>query len=713
MRLSFCKTFLFLILAILFSSNINNSYASPLKEPLPGDIIVRDTNGELASEWEIAWRRIQGKSYRGGHTGIYAGDELVYDVMPQDEETGFLGGMRKVELNEFLKYSENYYIVTPKAYDVGDNYLKRFAVLSDLENFLESGLVTFDDTHACQKCVEYNPDDTIAKYIFDCGGLVEYVFEKNGIDVVPNNMEVFRIPGFYERRALTPHDYIVSPNVKVYGKYPSHPGGDNPDDFAGVLTSNSAFAVGNEANGNVGVLANGFFVEMMQLIGSGSLIQPNTVLDPKDYPVLIIPTGGLYGLENSEFFKANLEQYIKSGGMIVVLSQQHGYEFSVLPVPQETDGTFKTIIGYGWTEDQSCFSNAVYVDTYHQVLAGQTKATLDVSVDGYFTQYPSDSKILLRRTANGQPAMLLYQYGQGNVLITSLYEDWALKQNQSTRAGRNLIRDIITWTKTPSILSEVKPGETANATIIINNSTETDTASALLLLYDPSRSNLVETKTIAVTLPAGQKAEIPYSYTTTANSSLGIWHVDYLLYDNLGNVISSDVSFDSVRFVVSNPPANPYKSPDFNFSIQSDAEYYLYGSPATFTVIVWNNTNENHIITFKYELAHLGPNGSWVNGSQGINVPAKSSTSFNIIVPEVAYQGWLWGWFYDESGRLVGFAQKGIWMVYYPSLNITTTTDKTLYAKSETVTINASIKNNFSLGWQPEVKIAIYDSKNI
>ncbi|MEW6066711.1 MAG: hypothetical protein AB1610_00205, partial [Nitrospirota bacterium] len=47
----------------------------------------------------------------------------------------------------------------------------------------------------------------------------------------------------------------------------------------------------------------------------------------------------------------------------------------------------------------------------------------------------------------------------------------------------------------------------------------------------------------------------------------------------------------SGRFIVSNPPSNPYKSPNFNFSVQSDSEYYLYGSSAIFTVIVWNNTD--------------------------------------------------------------------------------------------------------------------------
>lgn len=713
------KIFLFLIAIILFIPDINSHASSvncgPIPKLLPGDIIVRDTNGELASEWDIAWRRIQGKSYRGGHTGISTGDGNVYDVYPGE-------GMRKVPLSEFLKNSENYYIVTPKVYGIGDNYLKRFAILSDLEKLYDNRTsVSFDETHALQKYIGINEDGSLY-YKFDCGGLVEYIFEKNGIDVIPNDMEIFRIPGIYERRSLTPHDYLVSPNVKVCGKYPSHPGGDNPDDFAGVLASNSAFINGSETSGNIGVLANGFFIEMMQLSGGGSLIHPNTLLNPKDYPAIIIPTGGLYGLENSEVFKANLEQYVKNGGMVVALSQQHGYEFSVLPVPQEADGTYKIITGYGWTEDQSCFSNAVYIDTFHNVLAGQTKSTLDVSVDGYFAQYPSDSKILLRRTANGQPAMLLYQYGQGSILVTSLYEDWASTQAQSTQAGRNLIRDIITWAKSPSILPEIKPGETANATVILENNTTADVASAILLLYDPSRGNLVETKTITIALPSGQKVKIPYSYTTASNSPLGIWHIDYLLYDDTGNIISSNVTFDSGRFVVSSPPSDPYAESGLNISITTPSEYIFPGQDVPFIVTLWNNTDKDERLRLYSGWDHI-PRAFL----DEVLVPAKGSISNNYTIPNPTSGRSLWVDVFSESGLQIrskamyhftddpwtyaGSYGKGF-VIIYPSVDVTVQTDKTLYAKGETVNLTLNLQNTQKVSYTTALKVKVLDPSN-
>jgi hypothetical protein len=123
----------------------------------------------------------------------------------------------------------------------------------------------------------------------------------------------------------------------------------------------------------------------------------------------------------------------------------NGYEVSVLPVPQEADGTYKTITGYGWTEDQSCFTNAAYIDTWHHVLAGQTKNTPSLSVDGYFTNYPENSTVLLYRTANGQPAFITYKYGLGQFFVITLYPDCGCLNYQSSAEELSLFRDLVTY----------------------------------------------------------------------------------------------------------------------------------------------------------------------------------------------------------------------------------------------------------------------------
>jgi len=169
----------------------------------------------------------------------------------------------------------------------------------------------------------------------------------------------------------------------------------------------------------------------------------------KDHPVIITPSGGLFGLENSQMLKAQLDEYVKNGGTLIVFAQQHGYEFSILPVPQEADGTYKTITGYGWTEDQSCLWNGTYVDTWHQIFSGIYTSTPSANVDGYFTDYPSSATVLLRRIKNGQPAMLMYEYGNGRVIVSSLFTDWGYAHSQATQDELKIVRDMISWAKKP------------------------------------------------------------------------------------------------------------------------------------------------------------------------------------------------------------------------------------------------------------------------
>jgi uncharacterized protein YfaS (alpha-2-macroglobulin family) len=89
-------------------------------------------------------------------------------------------------------------------------------------------------------------------------------------------------------------------------------------------------------------------------------------------------------------------------------------------------------------------------------------------------------------------------------------------------------------------------------------------------------------------------------------------------------------------------------------------------------------------------------------------VPAGSSASFNIIAPEVKNFGWLKGGFFDESGRQVGYAGKGIWMAY-PSVDLTVQTDKTVYSKGETVNLNLNLRNNQILGYTTVLKVNVTD----
>ena len=82
-------------------------------------------------------------------------------------------------------------------------------------------------------------------------------------------------------------------------------------------------------------------------------------------------------------------------------------------------------------------------DTYHPVLSNFSFSTPDIGVDGYFTSSPENATILLRRTANGQATMIMYDYGQGKAIVTSMYSDWAFGHSHASAEEIALVADLI------------------------------------------------------------------------------------------------------------------------------------------------------------------------------------------------------------------------------------------------------------------------------
>ena len=177
-----------------------------------------------------------------------------------------------------------------------------------------------------------------------------------------------------------------------------------------------------DTNSKIGILLSGWGNGLGHLLGrwnvetvgvkSDLTIVGEPERDLSDLDVLLIGTGGLTGLDNSSTFRNKLAGFVSQGGVIICLTSQYGYELNGLP---------GSPAGYGWSEDQSCHTNAVYIDASHPIFSGQDSAILDASVDGYLTQWPNDATILLRRTKNQMPAMVKYEYGQGKVVVLTLY----------------------------------------------------------------------------------------------------------------------------------------------------------------------------------------------------------------------------------------------------------------------------------------------------
>ncbi|MGA8849840.1 MAG: thioredoxin domain-containing protein [Dehalococcoidia bacterium] len=337
------------------------------------------------------------------------------------------------------------------------------------------------------------------------------------------------------------------------------PGNDHPDDNYDVSTpktiSNNTLDPEILSEPEIAVIFKGFPLATEELLESFS--EPVTFLDisfspdlVSDYPILIIPSGGLYGLDSLPSFKSNLEQYVENGGTLVVFSQQHGYEYNALPGGE--------VSGYGWLEDQSCHYGSVGINTYHPILSGQDSVTPDMNVDGYFTSYPDNATVLLSRTKNGMPAMLMYEYGEGRVIATTAYTDWAYGRGQATQDEIYLVRDMVAWAKNPAEIKEYgasdtvdvpvdvvdvnvpipeteigylqhEPGDIVSIPVETTNYSDNQTSDRVVFsVYDPDYE--VVDMDVPTVIPPGETMTVDFTYETTGLSKTGVYLVLYSLH---------------------------------------------------------------------------------------------------------------------------------------------------------------------------------------
>jgi len=504
----------------------------------------------------------------------------------------------------------------------------------------------------------------------------------------------------------------------------SGPGGDHPDDTTAVGTGTTTNEALFNKNGPIGILDNGFPSDMQKVL---SLFNREARLVPIDgvipslvaeMPLLIIPSGGLSGLSDSQFFKTALEEYVKNGGSVLMLSQQHGYEYSAIP---------GGIGGYGWTEDQNCQANSSYIDTWHQMLAGQTNATPSLNVDGYFTSIPANAAVLLRRTANGQPALITYPYGNGRIIATSVYTDFAYSFSQAGSEEISLIRDIVSWAAMPTELQEIKPGETINQNLSITNGSDDITATAAWVeILAPEGKEIKSSFKVPLSLAPGQTIQIPISYSSAATDQPGIYHIKYSLFSERSILLTSEeepdgadtpVEFqlqapaetDSGRFVVSSPPQVGTVKKDIWFSLTSPNQEVFFGEPFAYTFHIFNNSAVARNLTLKGWLPHTNRWHEWAVTATANGETVISGSDLFID------SNWMFetlrAYLYDESGKEIGsymLSFKGV----FPQVTVSTDTAKPLYARGETVDLSVGLGNIQSMASTVRLKVTVTDPAN-
>lgn len=412
--------------------------------------------------------------------------------------------------------------------------------------------------------------------------------------------------------------------------------------------------------------------------------------------VLLIPTGGLYGLDKSLTFKERLEEYIRLGGTVICMAQQRGYDFTALPGGLE---------GYGWAEDQSCHAQSVVITAPHAIFAGQQSDVMDVSVDGFFTKWPEEASVLLRRRINGQPALLTYRYGQGRVLVTSAYADWGIAFNQLTRDERILMRDALAWSRfADQSLPEFDPNRPPfRLTFTVKNRSVLDATRILLHAVDPEKRIHPGRYSVEMTIAAGESREV--SLEVSDATDLGYWSLDAVLQDANGQMV--DLQYDAATFLVDNFDDTidgiGYKSEPITFSAVAEEEHLLAGGTARVRLMIWNHSDQPRTVTVATDLNRQNQT------TRQLHLPPGRRTDLPLEYPNLpAGARRFWAALTDEHGQSLGSTNKGFF-TYNPAVDLKVTTDKGTYRPGEAIAINLAYSSTIKAVFTCDLKVAITD----
>lgn len=331
------------------------------------------------------------------------------------------------------------------------------------------------------------------------------------------------------------------------------------------------------AGPDAAVLNNGFFEPWTDLLSEFK--EPSVVIDPnrlaglqKTKPYLIIPSGALRGFSSSSFFKAGLAEYARSGGVIICFAQQNSVDFTALPVPAGA-----RIEARGWQQDDGPLFRASSVQNRHPMLASMRKTIPDIETSGYLTAYPDQTNVVLSRS-DGFPTLIVYPYGYGWVVVTTLFSDYAFAQGQLNQEEKDLVRDLLFWAKAPGLISEASPGERLRFPLFLQGS-ELGEASWVRLRIMGSDSKPLSEETVTVSVRPNQVTEANFAYTVPAGTQPGMYRIEYVLYSAAGQALSVSAETRTGRFSVGQPAKaaptlrqQPLRGVTAPFSVQPSLE---------------------------------------------------------------------------------------------------------------------------------------------
>jgi len=205
--------------------------------------------------------------------------------------------------------------------------------------------------------------------------------------------------------------------------------------------------------------------------------------------------------------------------------------------------------------------------------------------------------------------MLLYTFGDGQVLATTMYSDWAMSSYRDTKDDKVWLRDFINWVRFPDAAKkEYKNGDEVTLEVPVVNWSYEDASSIDARIVDPG-GNTVATfaNQNPGSLAAGDDRTIEVRYAIPEdNTSYGYYLVDYTLKNSAGAIIQN--SFGKAAFVVSRFRTNEsgfiYQESPIAASATSDRENYYEHETGNFTILVTNRTGSEQQATVCYYFPH-------------------------------------------------------------------------------------------------------------
>ncbi|HEY5998117.1 MAG TPA: PKD domain-containing protein [bacterium] len=405
---------------------------------------------------------------------------------------------------------------------------------------------------------------------------------------------------------------------------------DHPDDTQSVTNSRYPTPWPIDTAAPVGVLLNGWGAGIGHLLGRYGIATAPVAPDLRilngssagieSLKVLVVGSGGLTSLDRLPSFREKLARFVDGGGVLIAFTPQRGAELAALPGGQ--------VAGFGWSEDQACFGAAARIAGRDASLAGQTANVIDAGADGYLTRWPDDATVLLERTSNGQPAMIVYPFGSGKVYVATLYPDWGYGAWQSSPMERALVRDLVTaglaW---PTPIPEFLPGDAVALSVPVVNGAWADAAGVSLEPLTPDRSPLAP-EVVETPLAQGASAAVPL--TLTAPETAGVYPVGYRLLD--GGGVARQTSANAAFFAVFGTQETPTPPPEgLRLWVTAPADLVPVGGVAAATVHVRNETAQEYAGAIGVTWVHLGQGPLlWTTG---VSVPAGGESTFPVEYP--------------------------------------------------------------------------------